>query len=51
MGRFNEILNSSNPSDALLGEQIDKLEKKIEILVGLLDSAQMAQYLKLLSQI
>ena len=51
MGRFNEILNSSDASDALLGEQIDKLEKKIEILVGLLDANQMAQYLRLLSQI
>lgn len=34
MSKFDEILNSSNPSDALLGEQIDKLEQKTLIVKG-----------------
>lgn len=29
MSKFNEILNSSNPSDALLGEQIDKINTEV----------------------
>lgn len=31
MSKFDEILNSSNPSDALLGEQIDRLDAQIKV--------------------
>ena len=32
MSKFDEILNSSDASDALLGEQIDKLAERISAL-------------------
>lgn len=34
MSKFNEILNSSDASDALLGEQIDNCNSHIEVLEG-----------------
>lgn len=42
MSKFDEILNSSNSSDALLGEQIDKLAEKTSIKIKTVTSTTLA---------
>ena len=51
MTDLEKILHGWNEANAALMREIEKLKKRVEILEGVIDDAETAQYLQLLNEL